>query len=678
MSEPDSKPREEQGAADLLAREALALVLAGRGPEALALLDTAAAAWDQEDGAGLPPALFLAKARLLLARGTVPERQQARETLEKLAGQEHPAAWPAALELARAARAEGRLPAAAALLQRAMDLFRRHGAGPSTAAGACLEKLITREVLALQRAFRGGVAPEVRPSPAGFPGVVPGAAALLRLVEFGRKLAGEGDPDQVLRLVLHEAIEFCSAERGFVVLARGDKLVFSLAENLEGEAVPEPISQVSRTLVKEVLAAGKPVYVGLGWPGGTGGAEESLLGLGIRFAACVPIGAMGATLGVLYFDRRTPPPQPTEELVRLLELFAGQAAAALQNAWERQERDRELQAAREAIRRHRSQYERRMGFGELVGAADAMQEVYRKLDRVIPTAFPVLIEGESGTGKELVARLIHSKGPRAGHEFVAVNCGALPDALLEDELFGHERGAFSGAETARPGLFELAHQGTLLLDEVAEMSPRMQAALLRVLDQGEVRRLGGKEVIRVDVRLLASTHRPLAEAAARGDFRRDLFYRLKVLSLTLPPLRDRVEDIPLLVPHFLRRLAQGGPQPVIGEAVVQRLLAYSWPGNVRELENLLRRLVVLGARDVLVENLPPEFSAAPRAASRGTTLEDIECEAVRQALQVTRGNRAAAARLLGIDPKTLRAKLREKERRSRPGRPRHPSGPPVH
>lgn len=659
MNEKNPNPQSEEEAAGLLAQEALALALAGRGGEALVLLDTGAAALEEKGEPELLPWLFLSKARILLSRGTTAERQQALQALEKLVSFDSLPGWLAALELARVAREEARLPAAASLLQHALDGFRRHGGNLDEAAECSLEKLVTREVLALQRAFKTGPLPHPPSPPFNPQGIIPEAASLLRLVEFGRNLARESDPDQVLRLVLHEAIEFCGAERGFVVLARGDQLVFSLAENVNGSAVPEPVSQISRTLVREVLATGKPVYIGLGPKPKVTAAEESLLGLGIRFAACVPIGSMGATVGVLYFDRPQPPPQPSAELVRLLDLFAGQAAAALQNAWERQERDRELQAAREAIRRHRSEYERRMGFGELVGASDSMQDVYRKIERVIPTTHPVLIEGETGTGKELVARLIHAAGPRSSREFVTINCGALPDSLLEDELFGHEKGAFSGADSVRPGLFELADGGTLLLDEVAEMSPRMQAALLRVLDLGETRRLGGRDMIHVDVRVLAATHTSLAEAVKEGSFRQDLLFRLRVLSIKLPPLRDRIEDIPLLVPHLLRRLAPGRPQPILGEAVMQRLLAYTWPGNIRELENVLRRFVVLGARDVLIENLPPEILAPSRPLGGGKTLHNIECEAVRQALEMTGGNRAAAARLLGIDPKTLRARLRE-------------------
>src|SRR4029079_2655296 len=268
----------------------------------------------------------------------------------------------------------------------------------------------------------------------------------------------------------------------------------------------------------------------------------------------------------------------------------------------------------------------------------------------------VLIVGESGSGKELAARSVHRASQRRNLPFLAINCAALPDELLESELFGHEKGAFTGAAGRRHGLLELAHEGTLFLDEVAEMTPAMQAKLLRALDRGEIRRLGGDRTLHVDVRVIAATNKDLTRAVATGEFRHDLYYRLGVVVIEVPPLRERVEDIPLLVEHFAQRAA-GPDQRVVklSEEAMTLLTRYAWPGNVRELRNLMERLTVLSSGT--------EIAAADVALHVGTSLPDdetglsslgeIERRHIVKVLQHTAGNRARAARILGIDPKTL-------------------------
>jgi DNA-binding NtrC family response regulator len=385
-----------------------------------------------------------------------------------------------------------------------------------------------------------------------------------------------------------------------------------------------------------------------------------LVEIGVRAVACVPIQHAGVALGVLYLDGQSPSPLLQGPIERLLDLLAAQAGGALDNARAHRAKAQALEAAEERLRRQRSQDDRRSGYGEIVGASDAMQEVYRKLDLFAPTELPVLILGETGTGKELVARLIHARGPRAKREFIATNCAGIAESLLESELFGHERGAFTGADRSRPGLFELAHGGTLLLDEIGDMSLRMQAELLRVLQSGEVRRVGGRETFHLDVRVIAATHRDLEELQRRGEFRQDLYYRLNVLSLTLPALRERVEDIPLLVTTLLERLVpHGRTPPKLSERAMARLVAHAWPGNVRELQNVLRRISVSGEPVIDEGELPPELlRSEARAPVRAGSLRRAENEAVRGALTAAGGNKAEAARILGVDRKTLYAKLR--------------------
>jgi DNA-binding NtrC family response regulator len=308
------------------------------------------------------------------------------------------------------------------------------------------------------------------------------------------------------------------------------------------------------------------------------------------------------------------------------------------------------------------QSERRPGLTSVVGVGAAMGAVLARARKVARSEATVLLCGESGTGKEVIADLIHALSARAEGPLVKVNCAALPAPLLESELFGHRRGAFTGADRDRPGLFERADGGTLLLDEVGELAVELQAKLLRVLQDGEVRRVGDVDARRVDVRVLGATNRDLPEAVRRGAFRADLYYRLAVVPLPLPPLRARPEDLPALVAHLSGRLAPGVPVRVQAEAM--RLLgAYDWPGNVRELSNALEHALTLGdGRRVRAEDLPVALQESRCAAARPgdpQTLQGLEERCILQALARTGGNRTRAARLLGITRRTLGYRIRK-------------------
>jgi transcriptional regulator with PAS, ATPase and Fis domain len=304
-----------------------------------------------------------------------------------------------------------------------------------------------------------------------------------------------------------------------------------------------------------------------------------------------------------------------------------------------------------------------------------MQEVFFLLRQAAPTNANVLITGESGTGKEIVARLIHDLSPRSAGPFVAMNCAALPESLIESELFGHEKGAFTGAIAARQGCFELSNTGTLLLDEIGDMPLALQAKLLRVLEDGRVRRLGAAREIQLDVRLLASTNRDPRQMVAAGKFRQDLFYRLSVITVVLPPLRDRSEDIPALAEAILAELNQKHHTRItsLDQAVLQALGRYAWPGNVRELRNMLERAVVLaGEGEIRLEHLPQSLTGAAAEPARralgpipsvtfnvGATLEQAARELTEITLTYTKNNRTRAAEILGINQKTLYNKLKE-------------------
>jgi DNA-binding NtrC family response regulator len=307
------------------------------------------------------------------------------------------------------------------------------------------------------------------------------------------------------------------------------------------------------------------------------------------------------------------------------------------------------------------------GLGRLVGKSPAMQEIYRLIDLAGPTAAPVLIWGESGTGKEMVARTLHERSPRARGPFVAVNCAAIPETLLESEIFGHERGAFTGAFERRAGCFELASGGTLLLDEIAEMAPATQAKFLRILQEGSVRRLGGKAEIAVDVRVLAATNKEPTRTVKEGRFREDLFYRLNVFSITIAPLRERPEDIPLLIDAFLEEFNTRYQREVksVDEGARRTLLEHAWPGNARELRNVIERAVVVCDGDLLTtRHLPRELAAHPPVAEAGPgdapagmSLDESEKRLILRTLETTRGNKTRAAEVLGISVRTLHNKL---------------------
>lgn len=319
----------------------------------------------------------------------------------------------------------------------------------------------------------------------------------------------------------------------------------------------------------------------------------------------------------------------------------------------------------------RQQLEERHQFGDILGRSRPMRALFQLLEAVAPSNSTILITGETGSGKEVVARAIHHISPRRAHRFVALNCSAIPESLLEAELFGHVRGAFTGAVGARQGRFEQAHRGTLFLDEVGTMSPALQMKLLRALQEREFERVGDNQTIKVDVRVVAATNADLARMVEEGTFRGDLFYRLNVIPIQLPPLRERRDDIPLLISHFLQRLAPDRPMQLT-QGAMRLLMAYQWPGNVRQLENVLEWAVALGAGrcDIDIGDLPPDVLALPRqppvpfvefpdeGIDLPGCLATIERDLIERALTRTGGNRNRAADLLRIKRTTLVEKLK--------------------
>jgi DNA-binding NtrC family response regulator len=323
--------------------------------------------------------------------------------------------------------------------------------------------------------------------------------------------------------------------------------------------------------------------------------------------------------------------------------------------------------------RLRAQLDSKYGFANIIGTSPAMQAVFDTIRHVAPTKATVLIQGESGTGKELVARALHQASPRREGPFVPVHCAALAPTLLESELFGHEKGAFTGAVERRRGRFEMADGGTLFLDEIGEIEPSLQVKILRVLEERAFERVGGSETVTVNVRLVAATNKDLRQLVADGKFREDLFYRLFVVNLTLPPLRERDGDIVLLTQHYLKTLAaeNGKSVPTLTAEAMDALTAYSWPGNVRELRNVIERMVVLNSTGKLnLDDVPATVRQGAHDSGRdatraGRVLRDAERQLIEDALRQHRGNRTKAAQHLGISRRTLHRKLNEFGLRSR-------------
>jgi len=526
-----------------------------------------------------------------------------------------------------------------------------------------------------------------------------------------RALLQETELSSLLRLIVDSAIHLIGGERGFILLTErgatrsapkttgGDEekpMRVSVARSFDRSDIPIPATRISTGIAERVVEGGRPL---LSVDAGRDERFEempSVEDLKLRSVMCLPIHIEGRTDGVLYVDNRLQRGAFTEDDLDIAELFADQAAMAIRNARmvaelrarnrrllqsseeikhlneqlgrKIKDRDSELAVVRAELDRERGRYD----YGQIVGASDGMRKVFHELDRIIEAELPVFIQGESGTGKELIARAVHFNGPRKDKPFVVENCAALPDTLLESELFGHTRGAFTGADRAKKGLIEQADGGTLFLDEIGDMSSEMQKKLLRDLQEGEVRPLGSNQPIQVDVRLLAASHRDLEELVKKGEFREDLFYRVNVLTLRLPALRERGEDVPLLAEALLARAAReaGRAVPHLPHEVQAALAAHSWPGNVRELENEMRRIVLLAEGSVQLEHLSPSvLSGEPvSGADEGEAMplvmgdlrhavEQFERRAIEAALKRAGGNKSRAAKELGISRIALQRKL---------------------
>jgi transcriptional regulator with GAF, ATPase, and Fis domain len=476
------------------------------------------------------------------------------------------------------------------------------------------------------------------------------ARDLNSLLKVATGIGGIRDQDSLQWQLLGFIFDVVPAERGAVLLCdHPDEFTSTAAwDRVRGPGHPV---RVSRTVVQRAVEERVGLVVSDVLGNEALRQVKTLYELKVRSLLCVPLLVADRVLGAIYLDTTSPTVQFDEDHLHVMTAVAGIASLAFDNVRHWEELRQENQALRAEIELEHN----------MVGGSPAMRKVFDFIRRVAPTDSTVLIEGESGTGKELVARALHRNSSRADQPFVAINCAAIAETLLESELFGHEKGAFTGAASQKKGKVEVAEGGTLFLDEIGELASGLQAKLLRVLQEREFERLGGTKPIKLNIRLIAATNRSLPEAVKAGSFRNDLYYRLNVVTLNVPALRERREDISVLADHFAAKASRKcgmRAKPVSSEAL-GCLMHYDWPGNVRELENALERALVLGSTDsILPDDLPEAILEAGSAATTATdkyhgNIKETKKQLILQALQQTKGNYIDAAKALGMHPNSL-------------------------
>jgi transcriptional regulator with GAF, ATPase, and Fis domain len=482
----------------------------------------------------------------------------------------------------------------------------------------------------------------------GDSGLAAEVAGLRKLHEFSQRLMQSRSMQEQLELLMDAVIEATHAAKGFLVLLENGETKVAVARHLAGRPLPEGEQLLSDSIVRKVIESRQPLIVSDALNDTLFGASESVMNLQLCSVMCAPLLAQGQILGLIYVGNDSVRGLFEERSLEVLTIFASQASLLLQNAM-----------LLDQLRTDRDQLARQLdqkSFGDLVGTNPSLVEVFRKVEKVAGVDISVLITGETGTGKELIAREIHRRSHRANGPFVVVNCGAIPENLMESELFGHVRGAFTGAVATRQGKFQAAVGGTLFLDEIGEMPMALQVKLLRALQEKVVVKVGDTKPERVDIRVLAATHRNLEEEIRKGNFREDLYYRLNVVNLHLPPLRERGDDVLLLAKFFLQKYAPELNPKVKGftpNALVA-MRKYDWPGNVRQLENRIKKAIVLCEKTLLG---PEDLDLYPEALQPIMTLaqarEEFQRRYILEVLERNNGNRTKTARDLGVDPRTI-------------------------
>jgi transcriptional regulator with GAF, ATPase, and Fis domain len=472
--------------------------------------------------------------------------------------------------------------------------------------------------------------------------------AYRKLFEFSAKLMEKHDLDELLDALMDAVVEITNADKGFLILMDGDQMQVKVARNLMRENIADALSQLSDSIVAKVVKTMKPVIISDAMNDEEFAGSKSIMKLRLTSVICVPLLDRGKLIGLIYVGNDSVVDLFQPETMQILTVFAAQASLIVANAMlldHLRVDNRQLTQRLEQIR-----------FGEIVGTSAPMQEVFKKVEKVAATDISVLITGETGTGKELIAREIHSRSPRARAPFVTINCGAIPENLLESELFGHVKGAFTGAVANKQGKFQAAHGGTLFLDEIGEMPLNLQVKLLRAIQEKIIIRVGDTRPESVDIRIVAATNRNFEEEIQAGRFREDLYYRLNVVNIHLPPLRDRQDDVVVIARYLLSRYAREYDSKVKGFSpnATVAIRKHHWPGNIRELENRIKKALVLAESTMIgPDDLGLTPDVLPRILSLSDAKEQFQRDYINEVLALNNGNRTKTARDLGVDPRTV-------------------------
>jgi len=478
-------------------------------------------------------------------------------------------------------------------------------------------------------------------------------AGFRRLQSFSEKLMNSRSVDDLLEGLLDDVIGLTGAGRGAVLLVDPTESEprqprVRALRHVQREAIVDATGALSDSIVRQVLATKRPIIVSDALNDTTFGKSESVIALKLSSVMCVPLVSQGDAIGVLYVGNDEIKSLFNRKQLDLFTILAAQASLILQNAM--------LVSALRADKEKLSEELNKKHFGEIIGACPSMMEVFKKLQRVATTDISVLITGETGTGKELIARELHRRSNRAKGPFITVNCGAIPENLMESEMFGHVKGAFTGAIASRAGKFQLADGGTLFLDEVGELTPQLQVKLLRAIQERVVYRVGDSRPEKCDIRILAATNRSLEDMIKTGEFREDLYYRLNVVNLWLPPLRERGDDLLIIAKSLMSKHVEELRSQVRGFSpqALSAIRKHPWPGNVRQLENRIKKALVLCDRPLLApEDLDLGEKEVQSIVPLEKAKEDFQRRYVLEMLERNNGNRTQTARDLGVDPRTI-------------------------
>jgi len=481
-------------------------------------------------------------------------------------------------------------------------------------------------------------------------------SAYHKLHEFSERLLRNYKLENLLETLMDTVIEITNADKGFLILTEGESLEVKVARNLKKENILNAVDQFSDSIVERVVRERKPIIISDALHDDQFSNSKSVMNLKLSSVMCVPLLERGNLLGLIYVGNDNVIDLFEEGTLNVLKIFAAQASLLLRNALLVNELQLDNQSLAERLDRYT--------FGDIIGSCEPMQDIYKRIRKIAGTDVSVLITGETGTGKELIAREIHRRSNRASGPFVTINCGAIPENLLESELFGHVKGAFTGAVATKDGRFQLAHGGTLFLDEIGEMPLNLQVKILRALQERTVNKVGGNKPEKVDIRIIAATNRVLEEEIRQNRFREDLYYRLNVVNIHLPPLRERGEDVVLIAKYLVSKYAQEFDSPVRGFSpnAVIAMKKCDWQGNIRQLENHIKKATILtdktllGPDDLgLTQDMQGEIVPLSKAK------EEFQRQYINEVLARNNGNRTKTARDLGVDPRTVFRHLEKEE-----------------